>query len=228
MNSDAPLAIEGKVFPLTVLTPIRRGQVTVTRLFLRFFGRFEFLELRQLQFIHFARWQIIRLPHERHVFGYRRRSSRYYLLFTSNFNGPWEHYIDTFSLVNKIRRGMDFVWSTSCGFPGARPLRRFKRYIRYHEYVPDYYYSAYPHASVRDIHSADRLAPAAEALDAAAAQGDAAAFRHAFDALLAEHAADLRFTPQDPNRWSEVDPDDAYHDTQPPTYQSGQPYDLAL
>ncbi|WP_328474736.1 hypothetical protein OHA21_16000 [Actinoplanes sp. NBC_00393] len=107
---------------------------------------------RNLSFIHFAQWSLIRrIP----VNGPPQHPEdlRYtHLLFASNFNGSWNQYIDAFSRI--LTLGMKVFWGSSYGFPGPIPTEPFKKYIRRNEFVPDHYYSAYPAATVTMIDSA--------------------------------------------------------------------------
>jgi hypothetical protein len=107
---------------------------------------------RQLSFIHFAHWSLIRKVPENGP-PQQPEDLRYtHLLFASNFNGSWNQYIDAFSRI--LTFGMKVFWGSSYGFPGPVPTEPFKRYIRHNEYIPDHYYSAYPDATVTMIESA--------------------------------------------------------------------------
>jgi len=143
--------------PLTVITPIFRGWSFVAWLFLVVMSKISKLIIaRQLEFIHFARWQRIRWrdfprlsqsqPQE--------KFSRDFFFFSTNFNGRWEQYIDTFALVPDVRHGIWWLWKFSKGFPGPTPIRHFKGYINYHTYPLTTYYNAYPQATVRNINAA--------------------------------------------------------------------------
>jgi hypothetical protein len=111
--------------------------------------------LRDLSFIHFARWSIIRdLPANGSLA--HRRLSYPHLFFESNFNGGWDEYIDAFS--DWLARGMWSFWGSSYGFPGAQPTGPFKQYIKQNEYEATHFYSAYPEASTTEIRRALVLA----------------------------------------------------------------------
>jgi hypothetical protein len=101
--------------------------------------------LRQLSFIHFARWSIItKLPYN----GAPQKNKRFrypHMYFESNFNGGWEEYIDAFSHI--LTRGMTVFWGTSYGFPKPLPTGPFKRYIQDNETEAAHYYCAYPEAT---------------------------------------------------------------------------------
>lgn len=182
---------EGKATPMTVITPVRPRWRPLVWAILAVFRHLKLAVVKQLAFIHFARWLLVKrggLPHlapEQPV----ERLDDDWFVFTTNFNGPWDQYIDAFGMVGGVRGGLDWLWWTSRGFPGAWPMRPFKRYIRYFEYPLDLYYNAYPGASVRDIACALALAPRLDAFLAANPAGeDDAAFARRWRAFLDEVA----------------------------------------
>ena len=93
--------------------------------------------------IHFARWAVV------------NRGKR--LLFLSNFDGSWEHYLGEF--VDLAARGLTAVWSNVVDFPraqgltggGARDEQKFKAAARNSEVFTQLWYSAYPFLSVTNI-----------------------------------------------------------------------------
>ncbi|GAC1334498.1 MAG: hypothetical protein NVSMB22_26970 [Chloroflexota bacterium] len=138
---------EGKAQAITVLTPVKPGWTLWLRLLFWIAGHFQSFTapLRQLSFIHYARWNIIKsipyngAPQTPEQLNYQ------YLLFTSNFNGTWDAYIDAFSYT--VPQRMSQIWGSSYGFPGPLPVKPFKEYIRRNEFVANHYYSAYPDAT---------------------------------------------------------------------------------
>lgn len=156
-----PLEINGKAYPMTALSPVPRSRRWLLSILMWVFSRpyFTLQFARNLMFIHFACWQPInrnrfpRLSEDQP----REELKNDYFLFTTNFNGVWDQYIDAFGLIRKVRTGLNAIWFTSKGFPGPWPIRPFKRYIHYFEYELNYYYNAYPEMSVRDIVSATTL-----------------------------------------------------------------------
>ena len=109
--------------------------------------------IRELSFIHFARWVVVlRLPDHGQPTDRLRQPL---LMFESNYNGTFDQYIDAFSSI--LGRGMSAIWGTSYGFPGPVPAAPFKRYIRANEFVADHYYSAYPTATTTMVKSALEL-----------------------------------------------------------------------
>jgi hypothetical protein len=123
--------------------PVARHSTLVTR------------PLVKLGFINFAHWSLFdRVP----ATGGRRAARKLrqpYILFQSNFNGPPELYIDAFSLV--VRGRLWLLWGGAYGYPGARPMERFRAFIFAKSVPTGHYWSAYPEASSRMVVSALEL-----------------------------------------------------------------------
>lgn len=93
--------------------------------------------------IHFARWTVI--------------NDGKYLLFLSNFDGSWEHYLGEF--IDQAAHGLTAVWSNTVNFPrswnliegGAADEQRFKDIAREHQLYTQLWYSAYPFLSVVNV-----------------------------------------------------------------------------
>lgn len=93
--------------------------------------------------IHFARWAVINQGEQ--------------LLFLSNFDGSWEHYLGEF--IDLAAKGLTAVWTNSVDFPRTRALlnegatdeQRFKSYARRSQTPAQLWYSAYPFLSVENI-----------------------------------------------------------------------------
>ena len=180
--------VEGKATAITVITPVKPWARPLLALVF-WAGRhltFTLAKLEQLSFIHYARWAVIpRFPDGDG--GERLHHS--YLYFESNFNGTWDQYIDAFSEVVPGR--MRAIWGTSYGFPGPIPVEPFKAYIRKNEFVANHYWSAYPAATTTEIISAARVAQAVNDLRRRAPGLDPAAFKAAYEKLLADVQGDL-------------------------------------
>jgi len=143
--------------------------------------------IRELSFIHFARWIVIRrLPDHGQP---RERRRQRLLMFESNYNGTFDQYIDGFS--NILTDGMTKIWGTSYGFPGPRPVAPFKAYIRASEFVADHYYSAYPTATTTMIKSALALEEPLRAFTVRAATVSPETFADEYRELLTERQDDL-------------------------------------
>ena len=108
-------------------------------------GRVKFYKgsLGKIPSIHFARWAII--------------NDGKYLLFLSNFDGSWEHYLGEF--IDQAADGLTAVWSNAVNFPrtwnlvegGAADEQRFKSYARGMQLYTQLWFSAYPFLSVVNV-----------------------------------------------------------------------------
>jgi hypothetical protein len=151
--------INGKAYAMNAITPMKPWKTPVLKLFFFILDKIKLLQkdLKNLSFIHFARWVSIGrndFPHLSDV--QPREELKYdYLLFFSNFNGTWNQYIDAFSAV--LYKGLDAIWMWSEKYPGSRPVTDFKRYIALVQFDTDYYYNVYPHAATNDVKAALRV-----------------------------------------------------------------------
>jgi hypothetical protein len=161
--------VRGVARALTAVGPLRSGP-RYWWLLIQFWARRHIApfrnsrtrKLRRLSFIHYARWVLIReLPE---ADGTRRRLRPVYMFFESNFNGPFEEYIDAFSDV--LTGPMRDVFGAVHNFPGPRPSGPFKAFIRRHDYEAEHFYSAYPRTTATDVSRALEVAEAFERLQA--------------------------------------------------------------
>jgi hypothetical protein len=155
---------------LTVITPLRRGGPLAVRLAFWVGDRFPVLlqRLRELSFIHFARWTVItRIPRNggQHP---PERLAHPLLLFEADFDGDWDEYIAAFSLAVGPR--IWAIWGTSVGFPGPLPSEAFQAYVREQEKPVAVHFSAFQDATttriVTALDLADRFATARPELTA--------------------------------------------------------------
>lgn len=163
--------INGKVYAMNVITPMKPWKTWLLRLIFFLLGAIKSKQqdLINLSFIEFARWVIIpRRSFPRPDGRMTAEDLRYdYLLFFSNFNGTWNQYIDAFSAV--LFQGLNLIWMWSEKFPGSVPVTPFKEYISRVQFDTDYYYTAYPHATANDLKAAHIVQKSFEQLDATAA-----------------------------------------------------------
>ena len=165
--------IRGKAYAMNVITPQKFWKSWILKAaFALLTIRFTQNDLRNLSFIHFARWTILprnAFPHfpSQHV---REELKFDYLLFESNFNGSWNEYVDAFNTVLALK--LNVVWFWSEKYPGSVPLAPFKAYIEHNQKFNDYYYMAYPGSTVSDVKNALFVADNFAALTQAAGQSD--------------------------------------------------------
>jgi hypothetical protein len=167
----------GRARAMTVLTVIRLrypppgGVLWTTGLFavLRTFPELTARQIRELSFIHFARWVVIRRLPDHDQSGERRGQPLF--LFVSDYNGTFDQYVDAFAA--RLARGVQFFWAASYGIPGVAPVAPLKAYIRAHEYRANHYYSAYPTATTSMVRSAVALQELVESFTVRAATSQA-------------------------------------------------------
>jgi len=180
--------IAGKSYGMTAFTPMHPLKTWGLR---AAFGAIHLglfktdqVKLRNLSFIHFARWVIIgrhRFP-RLSLMQPAEQLAYDHLLFESNFNGTWEQYIDAFSDV--IPGGMDHIWMWSQKYPKSIPVSPFLDYIRANQIETTYYYNAYEDASTNDIKMALRFARAFQSVADAAGRQTPNDFQRAYNGLM--------------------------------------------
>jgi hypothetical protein len=150
--------VVGKVQAMTVLNPVKRGwPVWLKYVTFRVARKIPFFThlLRELYFIHFARWTLIeRIPYNGPP-QQRERLNYTYLLFTSHFNGSWDQYVDSFAWT--MPGHVTQMWGSSWGYPGPLPVEDFLAYTKHNQYMPSHICSAYPSATTRTILNALEL-----------------------------------------------------------------------
>jgi hypothetical protein len=174
-----------------MFTPIRGRWVPMLRLgfWLAKWMKSFHHDVLQFDFIHFVRWTIVRdlpyhgPPQERDRLGY------HHLFFESNFDGPWQHYIDAFAycIAHRIR----LVWGRGIAFPGPPPAEPLKRWIAMNSLGGGSYYCAYPEASTRMVKGALATRAALRELVADSRHLGPADFKVRYERFLADCQAHL-------------------------------------
>jgi hypothetical protein len=139
--------VHGRMTGLTLFTPIRPGWAWFLRIGLAVTRHLPFMarHILQFNFIKFVRWTVVpeldgeRLHHR-------------YLFFESNFDGPWQHYIDAFAYV--IPLDIRVTWGRGPGFPAPPPAAPLKAWIAMNSMEGGTYYCAHPHHSTRQVNGA--------------------------------------------------------------------------
>jgi hypothetical protein len=174
----------GRMTGLTLFTPVRWHRLPVLRVgfWLAKYVPLVRRHVLQFEFIHFVRWSLVKgLPGE--------RLHHRYLFFESNFDGPWQHYIDAFAYV--IPTDIGLVWGSGPNFPSPPPAEPLKAWIARNSMEGGHYYCAYPEASTRMVKGALAVRKRFEPLLASAEAMSPEQFRTAYEDFLAEAQADL-------------------------------------
>jgi len=176
--------VAGRMTGLTLFTPVRRRWhwflwtgLKVTR-HLPFMGR----HILQFNFIKFVRWTVV--PH---LDGERLKQP--YLFFESNFDGPWQHYIDAFAYV--IPLDIRVTWGRGPGFPHPPPAEPLKAWIAMNSMEGGTYYCAHAEASTREIKNALAVRERFDALRRDADRLPPEEFKAAWERFLTDAQAHL-------------------------------------
>jgi hypothetical protein len=145
----------------------RRGLVTVLLILIDYACRHVFTRgfLARVQTIHFAFWAFL---------DDKRR-----LVFTSNYDGGHEAYMDDF--INKVAWGLNLAFSNGVGWPrtrwlvarGARIEDKFKHFQRRHQLPTEVWYKAYPGLTLVDLKRNQRIREGLERKSVTDAQAQA-------------------------------------------------------
>lgn len=151
--------IAGKAYAMNVVTPIRWYMTWINKLIFWLAVRIPGVlnGLITLSLIHYARWTVIGRDQFPHLDASQPKEDLHYsyMLFSSNFNGSWEQYVDSFTFA--IPAGLDLFWKWNIRYPNSVPLTPFHDYIRHNQLDTDHFYNAYPLASSNDVKSAKHL-----------------------------------------------------------------------
>jgi hypothetical protein len=181
----------GRMTALTLFTPVRRRREPILRAgqWIGKWAPFAQRHILQFDFIHFVRWALVRnLPYNGPP--QRRDKLNYtYMLFESNFDGPWQHYIDAFAYC--IPRDIRFVWGSGVNFPGPPPSEPLKRWIAANSMEGGTYYCAYPEASTRMVDGALAVRAALRRLVAEAKRLGPEEFEARYERFLTDLQAHL-------------------------------------
>lgn len=133
------IQLANNVTELTAIAPLKPGGADTLR---KIFAERKQVEamggrspIELIESIHYARWVLLD--------GGTR------LLFTSNFDGNLEDYLAEFA--ERDEGSINAIFGNCEGWPGARPVGPFIQYVRDHLVPAEYYYSAYPKHTVKEV-----------------------------------------------------------------------------
>jgi hypothetical protein len=101
--------------------------------------------IRKMSTIHYARWVIV---DENTLPGIDGP----HLVFTSNYDGKLEGYLEDFANVDE--GPLNLVFGHCIGWPGARPSDGFIQFVKEHEHPALIFYANYPLATVGEVRRA--------------------------------------------------------------------------
>lgn len=142
--------ISGQAYSLTVITPIIAGRETELAHYLNSLQSGDQSPLAGVHGTHFARWVVIDdVVFEGPEQGQREHLARPRLLFTSNFDGQLDRYLE--ALRTGLGDSADTIWGHCVGYPGAEDAGSFTRYLRHHQIDSSLFFAAYGDRTVEDV-----------------------------------------------------------------------------
>jgi hypothetical protein len=171
----------GQASAFMAMTPIAPGEEPSLRAYLEQLPR-PGSPLSKLGRTHFARWVILRdfvndpsQPHEEHL-------STPYLIFTSNFDGPIDSYLD--ELCDQLAAEAKEIWGRCSGCPSSAAGAELKEYLLQHRVKTGFFVAAYPHATVPKVKASLELRERMIDLAVRSQEMEPAELRSAFDAEI--------------------------------------------
>jgi hypothetical protein len=139
----------GQAYGLTVMTPILDGHETALARYVSTLATGPESPLARVQGTHFARWVVMGDVVFEGDGQSRDHLKRGRLLFTSNFDGELEPYLE------RLRAGLgevaDAVWTHCAGYPGSVHAASFAAYMRAHQIESSMFFAAYGERTVEEV-----------------------------------------------------------------------------
>jgi hypothetical protein len=142
--------ISGQAYSLTVLTPIIDGREPALAQYLNGLQSGDESPLAGVPGTHFARWVVMDdVMYEGSDEGEREHLQHARLLFTSNFDGKLDPYLE--GLRTGLGDSADAIWGQCIGYPGAGDPDGFADYFRHHQIDSSLFFAAYGDRTVGDV-----------------------------------------------------------------------------
>jgi len=133
------------------LTPIAAGQEAALDRYLASLPQ-RGSPLERLPGTHFARWVILSDWVNDPAQGSEDHLGCAYLIFTSNFDGPLDPYLD--ALCEKLAPEAAEIWGRCVGCPAGARGAELKQYLLHNRIRTGFFVAAYPHATVAQVKAA--------------------------------------------------------------------------
>ncbi len=142
--------ISGQAYSLTVMTPILSGHEIQLAQYLDGLQSGDQSPLVRVHGTHFARWVVIDdVIYEGPDEGEREHLKYARLLFTSNFDGELDSYLE--ALRTGLSDSADTIWGNCIGYPGSGEARSFADYMRHHQIDSSLFFAAYGDRTVEEV-----------------------------------------------------------------------------
>jgi hypothetical protein len=171
----------GQASAFMAMTPVAPGEEPALRAYLESLPQRD-SPLARLERTHFARWVILgdfvddpAQPHDDDL-------STPYLIFTSNFDGPADSYLD--ELCERLAPEAREIWGRCRGCPDTAAGAELKRYLLEHRIKTGFFVAAYPDATATRVKTSLELRERMIDLAVRSQAMDPGELRAAFDAEI--------------------------------------------
>jgi hypothetical protein len=142
--------VSGQAYALTVLTPILDGHATDLAAHLDALPEGPGSPLARVPGTHLGRWVVIGdVKFQGHGQRHRDRLQAGRLLFTSNFDGDLDRYLE--QLQTALGEDADAIWGHCRGYPGRGP--GFGPYLKAHQLEAALFFAAYGDRTLEQVHA---------------------------------------------------------------------------
>jgi len=142
--------VSGQAYALTALTPILDGHAAELTAHLDALPEGEDSPLARVPGTHLGRWVVIdEVKHQGHGQRHRDHLSASRLLFTSNFDGELDPYLE--KLQAGLGEDADAIWGHCRGYPGRGP--RFAPWLKAHQLEAALFFAAYGGHTLEQVHA---------------------------------------------------------------------------
>jgi hypothetical protein len=140
--------VSGQAYALTVLTPILDGHATELTAHLEALPEGSESPLARVPGTHLGRWVVIDdVKYQGHGQRHRDRLQAARLLFTSNFDGALDDYLD--KLQTGLGEDADAVWGHCRDYPGRGP--GFAPWLKAHQLDAALFFAAYGDRTLEQV-----------------------------------------------------------------------------
>jgi hypothetical protein len=143
--------VSGQVYAFMAMTPIRPGEEKPLRDYLYALRDRGPSPLAKLPRTHIGRFVVVPDFHNDATWKQRREEhlDLNYLIFTSNFDGGLESYLD--ELCEKLAPEATEIWGRCVGCPESPQGAALKAYLKHNQIKTGIFFSAYGHATVGTV-----------------------------------------------------------------------------
>ena len=142
--------VSGQAYALTVVTPILDGHAAELTAYLDALPEGPASPLARVPGTHLGRWVVIdQVKYQGHGQRHRDSLAAARLLFTSNFDGELDAYLE--QLQTGLGEDADAVWGHCRGYPGRGP--GFAPWLRAHQLEAALFFAAYGGQTLEQVHS---------------------------------------------------------------------------